>query len=119
MTQVATQETLVARLVNEGLISMSAAARVYGQSRAGIPTHRSTPARHAITGVRLPDGRLLRLESVRVNGQLRTSRAAVLRFFETQNEPDAFPATSPISQSPSTLTHAHANAERELDRAGI
>ena len=116
MSEVATPETLVERLVEEGLISMAAAARLYGQARTNVPTHRSTPARHALRGVRLPDGRLLKLESVRVNGQLRTSRAAVLRFFALQNEPDTIPADA---ISPGRLPRAVAAADAALDAAGI
>jgi hypothetical protein len=107
-------ETLVEQLVREGLISMSGAARVYGQSRDGVMTHRGTPARHALQGVRLSDGRLLKLESVRINGQLRTSKAAVLRFFESQNDSDAIPCDVPTQ---TRSARAAADASRELDEA--
>ena len=112
-------ETMVEKLVGEGLISMSAAARLYGQARSGVPTHRSTPARHAIKGVRLSDGRLLRLESVRVNGQLRTSRAAVLRFIVAQNEPATLPAGTTTPEPHASLTRARHEADKVLDAAGI
>ena len=71
---------LVERLTSEGFISMADAARLYGRR-----THKSTATRHALRGVRLPDGRVVKLEAIRVSGALCTSRAAVLRFFAAQN----------------------------------
>ena len=70
---------LIERLTSEGLISMADAAKLYGRK-----THKSTPTRHALQGIRLPDGTVLKLESIRVSGALCTTKPAVLRFFAAQ-----------------------------------
>jgi hypothetical protein len=115
MTSVATaSETLVERIVREGPISMAAASRFYGEARPGVPTHRATPSRHALRGIRLPDGSTLKLEAIRVNGALRTSRAAVIRFLERQQSPDAVPDDVAVGNTPSRVASA---ASRELDAA--
>lgn len=72
---------LIERLTAEGLISMKEAAKLYGRK-----THKSTPARHHVNGVKLAGGATVRLEAIRVGGSLCTSQAAVLRFFAAQNE---------------------------------
>jgi hypothetical protein len=69
--------SLVDRILSEGPIGMSAAAKLYGTFRNGRPTHPSTPIRHHLRGVTLSDGRVVRLDAVRISGRLMTSRAAV------------------------------------------
>ena len=74
----------VGRILTEGPLGMSAAARLLGTFRDGKPTHPSTLVRWHHRGVTLPDGRTVRLEAVRINGRLVTSRAAVIRFVAAQ-----------------------------------
>jgi hypothetical protein len=69
----------VARLLREGLISTSAAARLLAVKH-GKPVHASTISRWANEGVRLPGGRVVRLEAIRLGGRVRTTEAAVHRF---------------------------------------
>lgn len=114
-----TPADLVEKLTDEGLLSMSAAARMYGESRPGHATHKSTVTRHALAGVRLPDGSTLRLEAVRVAGRLMTSRAAVLRFFERQQSDTTSPPTPPAPRSPAQRSKASARAAAELDKLGV
>lgn len=71
---------LTKRLMSEGLISMSEAAKLFGSCRSGAATHRATLTRKCLKGDRLPDGTRLRLEHVRVANRLMTSRAAVVRY---------------------------------------
>ncbi|MBA4189476.1 MAG: hypothetical protein C0467_15910 [Planctomycetaceae bacterium] len=116
-----TAAALVERLVSEGLISMSAAAKLYGCGHGDAPTHKSTVGRHALRGVKLPNGSHLKLESIRVHGQLRTSRQAVLRFFARQTEAAEMPDMNPVMvpRSPKQRTRAAAKAAAELDSLGI
>ncbi len=100
---------LVERLTVEGLISMKDAAKLYGRT-----THKSTPTRHAVKGVRLPNGEVLRLEAIRVSGALVTSRAAVLRFFAAQNQQ---PASTESSQQPPTPKGRRRAAESAAKQA--
>lgn len=102
----------IVRLEAEGLIGMRAVGRMTG-------VHSATPHRWATDGVLLPDGRRLKLEAVKLAGRLVTSRAAVFRFIERQNE--NHPAT--LSQdvpprSPSARTRASERAAAELARMG-
>lgn len=73
----------VDRLVAEGLISTADAARLIS-AKQSKPVNGSTIARWAADGVLTADGRLVRLESVRLGKRLRTSAAAVLRFVRAQ-----------------------------------
>lgn len=101
-------EDLVARLTREGLISMREAAVLYSRN-----THKSTPTRHTQRGVKLADGTLLRLESIRVSGRVCTSRAAVLRFFARQS--GTAPVETPVPPTPTRRIRAAAAASAKLD----
>ncbi len=74
------------RLMAEGLISMAAAAKMYGSSRSGLPTHSSTLTRKCNRGDVLPDGSYRRLEHVRVANRLMTSAEAVARHIAAVTE---------------------------------
>jgi hypothetical protein len=75
------------RILTEDPLGMSAAARLLGSFRNSRGCHPSTLVRWCQPGVRLPDGRRLRLEHIRVSGRLMTSRAALLRFLAAQQDP--------------------------------
>src|SRR5262245_21539293 len=82
-------QSLVETILSESPLGMSATARRLGTFRDGKATHPSTITRWATRGVQLPDGRLLKLEAVRVNGRLVTSWPAILRFIAAQQPPDS------------------------------
>jgi hypothetical protein len=111
-------DEIVDRLLSEGLIGMSAAARLYGTFRGGRPTHSCTPTRHHLHGVRLPDGTVVRLEAIRIAGRLMTSRAAIARFFLAQ-QPSVPPGKSGSARSPATRHRAAELAAKHLAAAGI
>jgi hypothetical protein len=104
-----TTANLVERLTQEGFISMRDAAALYGRK-----THKSTPTRHALNGVKLADGTRIRLEAIRVSGSLVTSKAAVLRFFAAQNQLSPA-AASPVT--PATHNRAAVAASKQVDAA--
>ena len=79
-------EDVIGRLMEEGPIGMGAAAKLVGTFREGKPTSSITVSRWANKGVRLADGRIVKLEAFRLNTRLCTSRAALLRFIRAQNE---------------------------------
>ncbi len=108
--EVSTTAALVDRLTAEGFISMQAAARVYGRR-----THKSTVTRHALKGVKLTDGTLLRLEAIRVSGSLVTSFAAVKRFIVAQNQTTITDLPFAGTPTPSARGRATANASKKLD----
>jgi hypothetical protein len=109
---------VVTRLIEEGPIGLSQAAKVVGTFREGKPTHPGTVGRWALKGVVLPDGRRLKLEGFRLNGRLCTTRQAIIRFIQAQN--DTPPAdTLPIPRSPAARNRAHADAAKQLDALGL
>ena len=101
---------LVERLTAEGLVSMTAIARMLGELRGRRPVHPSTPYRWATKGVRTKDGRVVKLEHITLAGRPVSSRAALLRFLAAQQEiADSTPAESPRSP---------AARHRDSERAG-
>lgn len=102
---------LVERLTSEGLISMREAAKLYGRT-----THKSTATRHAVRGVKLPDGTVIRLEAIRVSGSLVTSRAAVLRFFAAQNQTPEPATPAAPAPTPKQRKTAAAAASKEAKK---
>src|SRR5262249_3535714 len=118
-------DDLVSRLLEEGPIGMALAATAFGTFRDGRPTHPSTVARWAHRGVRLADGRVVRLERFRLNGRLCPSRPAIVRFIRAQQDPTPAaapggpPPTDPPVQSPAARRRSATAASVELDRLGI
>ncbi len=70
---------VVERLINEGLIGTAAAARLISDKQ-GRPISACTIGRWSDDGVRTGDGRVVRLEAIRLGGRLKTSAEAVHRF---------------------------------------
>jgi hypothetical protein len=104
---------IVARLMAEGPIGMRCAANIFGSFRDGKPTHSSTVTRWAMRGVKLADGRVLKLESFRLNGRLATSKQALLRFVQAQQTPPA--NHQPVQATPAQRNRAAEKASAELD----
>jgi hypothetical protein len=108
----------VDRILSEGPIGASEAARLLGVFRGGRPTHPSTPVRWMLSGVQLPDGRRIKLEHIRVANRLMTSRAALIRFLAAQQDPGSTPMIEP-PRSPAECRRSNARAEAELERMGV
>jgi hypothetical protein len=108
---------LVTKILAEGPIGMSAAAGLMGKYRDSKPTHPSTITRWAAKGVRIAGGRAIRLETIKVNGRLLTSRAAIVRFIAAQQDPPPTAVTqSPArAETPARRRQAAARASSELD----
>jgi hypothetical protein len=108
----------VDRVLTEGAIGAAAAARLLGTFRGGRSTHPSTVTRWMLSGVRLPDGRTLRLEHIRVANRLMTSRPALIRFLAAQQTPASIPDVEP-PRSPTVRRRANETAKAELARLGV
>ena len=90
----------VDRILQEGAIGLAGAAKILGTIRVGKQVHPSTLSRWCLGGIHLPSGEVLRLEHIRVSGRICTSRAALIRFLERQNEPSRdTPTRSPAERS--------------------
>ena len=113
-------EELTERILAEGSISLSAAARLLGSHRQGRPTHPSTISRWAQRGYRLPGGQTVRLEAVRVCGKLVTSRPAVIRFIAAQQPASTRESVPPV-RTPAQRQQAAEAAARspEGSRTGV
>ena len=82
-------------------LSFAAAAKLLPSTRGGRPVHSATSWRWALQGVRLPDGRKLRLGAVKVSGHFATSRQALARFIDAQTpDLDADPCPGAAAARP-------------------
>ena len=111
------------RILAEGAKSLSIVARLHGScSRNGSSIHSTTLARWALKGVRLADGRLVRLEAIRLGGRLVTSEKAFIRFVEAQQQLDTdgddIGLAAVVVRSPAARRKASEEAARELEKLG-
>lgn len=104
-------------LANETNISLSAAARMLPPGRRGRPVSLSCVLRWVLEGVRLPSGRVVRLDAVRLGGRWLTSVEALQRFADAQTPRlDGEPAKV---RTPGARQRAAERVEKELQRVGI
>jgi hypothetical protein len=112
-------------VATETLLSFSQAARRFPPFREGRGVSPSTIWRWHRTGVRLADGRRVRLDAIRCGGRWLTSVEAVQRFIEAQTPDDPEPPAgvavplSPTPRPPTRRERAADRAGRELSRLGI
>lgn len=102
----------------ETLLTLSQAARLLPPSRHGSPVTLSCLLRWVLTGIRLPDGAVVRLEAVRLGGRWLTSREALQRFAVAQT-PRLDDPSQRAPRSPGARTRASQRAARALERLGI
>jgi hypothetical protein len=69
-------------------------------------------------GVRLSDGRIVRLEAARLSGRWLTSGPAIERFLAAQTPATDTPAP-PTPRTPTARRRASERAAAELDKIGI
>lgn len=94
-------------LLSERLISFAQAARLIPPSRQGRPVSPSCIWRWHRSGVKTPDGRIVRLEALKLVHRFVTTEEAVRRFIAGQ-QPDDQPASAvqPASQTARRRTDA-------------
>ena len=110
--------TRTAKLVDEGLIGLAPASRIFGTGRNGRSRHPATLTKYINVGVRLPDGKVVKLEALRIGSAFMTSRAAVLRFLAAQQPTDdVADAGENQLPTPSARKRQQAAATAELDAA--
>lgn len=107
-------------MLQETLLTLAQAAKRFpSDSRTGH-LDPATLWRWATRGVRLPDGRRLKLETFKLAGRFLTSEQAIERFVRAQNdEPPASPVpeSKPTSKSGKKLSRAE-EAGRRLAELG-
>ena len=72
-------------------ISLSEAAKMFPRKREGKPVSPQTVGRWCLRGARRHDGQVVRLEAVRWNRSVFTSRAAIARFIRALAAEDETP----------------------------
>jgi hypothetical protein len=119
MSTVTTPPDVSARVRAEVLdghgVSLIQAARTFPPSRRTSPVNSSTIFRWIASGIRLPDGRRLRLEGVRLGGRWLTSKQALDRFITAQT-PNLEAGDQEEPRSPSKQRRQSSAAEKELER---
>ena len=95
---------------NEPLLGLAAALKPYG-------THPATGARWCNVGVTAKSGVRVRLEHVRLGAKLKTSAAALTRFFAALSA-DPNSATTPPAHTLTERRRAAESAMKELEAAG-
>jgi hypothetical protein len=111
-------------VLQETLLTLAQAAKRFpSDSRTGH-LDPATLWRWATRGVRLPDGRRLKLETFKLAGRFLTSEQAIERFVRAQNDdspgspvPDSKPGPKPSSKSKKKESRAE-EAGRRLAEMG-
>src|SRR5262245_37101128 len=111
------EPTITNEILNGNGLNLAAAARLFPPYRGTKPINPSTVFRWIMSGVRLSDGSLLRLEARRIGGRWLTYREAVERFIDKQTPRFS---DDPVPQSRMLRRHTKAaeRAGRELDKIG-
>lgn len=105
--------------ISSGLgLSLAQAARRLPSARQDRPVSTSCIWRWIAKGIRLTDGRIVKLEAARLAGRWLTSGPALERFLAAQTPNLDMPA-APAPRSPGQRRRASKRAARELDRIGI
>jgi Protein of unknown function (DUF1580) len=103
-------------LANEELMSLSQAAKLL-PGRTSDKVSPSTVWRWITRGCTDKDGKVVKLEAVRVGAYFCTSRQSITRFIEAINGPCEGPA--PVIRAPTTRKKASEQAAAKLHAAGI
>jgi len=96
-----------------GGLSLSAAGRLFPAHRGNGTVDPSTVFRWRQKGAKTTDGRLVKLEAVRVGGRWLTSREAVARFVQALTN-----AADPTSSSTPPTPRSVGQQQRAAQRAG-
>lgn len=91
------------RILKEKLISFAQAAQKLPPSSSGVSVTPSCLWRWATSGLRATDGRVVRLESVRLGRRLLTSEDAIRRFIAAQ-QPVADAIDGQVAETPRPQT---------------
>jgi hypothetical protein len=102
----------------EDALTLTEACKVLPRGRNGARPQLSTLLRWILEGVRGLDGRLVRLEAVRLGRKWVTSRQALQRFTAALTSTLENSPTPPRPRTPGQRQRASERAERELESAG-
>jgi hypothetical protein len=106
-------------LQNESLLGLAEAARRLPSYRRGRPVNPATIFRWIHDGIRLPSGRIVRLEAIRLGGRWLTSVEALQRFAAAQTPMLGAGPTHTVPSGPAARQRAAENAAKQLEELGI
>jgi hypothetical protein len=104
---------VLAEIQSGGGLGLSAAGRLFPGHRGNSAVGPSTVFRWVTRGARASDGRLVRLEAVRVGCRWLTSRVAVARFVAALTSA-ADPASEPSPPTPRTAAARRRETENAI-----
>jgi hypothetical protein len=105
------------KLLNEELLSLAQAARIFPSDREGSHASPVSLWRWCKKGIKLGDGSTLRLEHIRVCGRILVSRESVFRFVSKQN-PEVSAPQAPEKKSANKPTKRSQAADEKLKKKG-
>lgn len=108
---------MVRRVLNEEKMPVAVAARLCGEYTGGSRLHPSTVVRWINRGVRLADGRRVKLDAVKFGSKLITSRQAIERFLAETTAGGMTGGDTP--RTPAARNRASEDAARQLQAVGI
>jgi hypothetical protein len=103
-------------ITTEDTLTLTDACKVLPRGRNGARPQLSTLLRWVLEGVRGLDGRLVRLEAVRLGRKWVTSRQALQRFTTALTSGLENPPTSPPPRTARQRRRASEQADRELEK---
>jgi hypothetical protein len=105
-------------VTSDSTLTLMQASRILPTGRNGSRPHLSTLIRWIIEGVRLADGRRVRMEAVRLGGKWITSREALQRFTAALT-PVLSDTPPPPPRTPGKRQRASERAACELEKLGM
>jgi hypothetical protein len=106
-------------ILREQVLRLADVGQHLPPGRKGKRLSLSAALRWILQGVRLPDGRRLHLEAIRVGGKWITSVEALERFALAQTPSLDSDSKGAPARTPRQRQRAAERAERELERFGI
>jgi hypothetical protein len=110
------ESTITSEVLSGSGLSLSQAARRFPPFRESKPVAPSTVFRWIASGVRLQDGRRIRLEAVRLGGRWLTSEQAIQRFIDRQT-PNLDTDPTPRAPTPTQRAKRADRARKKLETA--
>jgi hypothetical protein len=104
-------------LSSESTLSLAQAARLLPAGRKGRPVTLSCVLRWVLRGAKAPDGKVVRLEALRLGGRWLTSREALQRFAERLTP--QVESQSQLPRTPDQRQRASERAAKQLERLRI
>jgi hypothetical protein len=105
-------------LSTEAVLSLAEAAKLLPSARLGRPVSFACILRWILNGTKSPDGRIVKLEALRLGSRWVTSREALQRFAERLTPPmESEPTATP--RTPGHRRRVLERTARDLEKLGI